>query len=300
MRIKVVMSSILLVMLSMGLQSCEKKNDSDSIYCHITNCGYLNNAGLRVASSSSETGNHYFYYADNGMIDCVVRSRKGGDEKFVFNATGDKITYTYGEKEGLYSLIFDVSDNLTGVNYSIQKGNDEKERGGISFTYDETGHLETITSSVRLSDELFAISLTLLWKNNLVCQIKYDATEMDHVGYNDEEMARYNGTMSFSYDNPVFVNTYKQLTPIIFTSFKGYGIEWDIFSCLGLLGEGPELLPSSAKIEYEKYESTNHESDTFFDVFQYLFLNNNGPILHCSFADDSCYSFTYGYGKNRS
>jgi CRISPR-associated protein Cpf1 len=78
----------------MGLQSCEKKNDSDSIYCHITNCGYLNNAGLRVASSSSETGNHYFYYADNGMIDCVVRSRKGGDEKFVFNATGDKITYT--------------------------------------------------------------------------------------------------------------------------------------------------------------------------------------------------------------
>ena len=307
---KDVILPILLIMFSIGLHGCDKEKDSgDSATVSVVVPGYLDvNTGLRIASfGSRECGNTYFYYADNGKIDYVTR---GNYRKYDFSPDGKQITYTYrdpdneySKEDGTYTLNYDVFGRLSSVGISITDRHEDgnrntigTERGGASFTYDKLGYLESMSLSLRDSwsttysngessggSDLYSLSISMSWQNNLLQKM----ISIDNEG----EDRIYFDTITFIYDNPDYVNKYKQITP--FTSLVFYD-EWDIFSCLGLLGKGPDLLPSEGISRSESRRDGKSDFATESGILHFDFMNN-GAIIR---FNDLC-DFTYDYGVIR-
>ena len=313
---------ILLVVVSIiGLNSCDKENDDDIIVnSNAISPGYLDlNTGMRIASfNSEECGDALFFYSKDGKLEHIIRE---DNYKYSFNADNDSITFTYRDgreecdEDGIYTLGYNTKGILSSVSISIQGKEGDSSvstkwtaRGGLSFVYDKYGHLEhlnysgkdtwsTIYSNGRTASGSSdaSISITFFWRKNLISSIE----AVVHEGGDDDKAYVDSININFEYNNPEYMNKYRQITP--YTSLILWD-ELDLFSCLGLLGVGPEMLPSGGTSEYKRVRDGNKESDEGYVVFGYDF-SGDGAVTHCYVSDDNkidsndCYcTFTYDYG----
>ena len=114
-----------------------------------------------------------------------------------------------------------------------------------TFSYDGDGHLTSISSSYYIEIEIYGgekekesgtYRCTLTWKDGLLQGVS-DSCEYE---YNEDGKTRKStSTDTFKYDKE-YVNKYKQWVEF-------YGIDEGIFrfQLIGLLGVGPDKLPSS-------------------------------------------------------
>lgn len=304
-----------------GLHSCDNEiidPEPVSVSKKI-NPGYLDvNTGLRIASfNSDECGDALFFYSDDGKIDYITRNT---NHKYSFNPDCDEISYTYRnphnelcDENGNYSFGYNESGYLSSVSITIQgQEGDESvstnwtERGGISFSYDNKGHLERMYYSMRDSwntrysngntdngTGYYIISMDFYWQNDVISRMEVIIKEIDDNG--EEEVEKYK--ISYNYDNPEYVNKYRQITP--FTALYLWD-EIDLFTCMGWLGVGPEMLPSGGFSEYVFEEDGKRESGSGTGIFQYEFTDA-GAVLRCKVGDidqktESYCDFSYDYG----
>ena len=303
----------LLLIIVIGFYGCnlgdKEKVDSETVRKKV-NPGYLNEkTGLRISSFNSvECGYLYFNYSKDGKIDYLCGPE--GEDKCYFNDSNDTISGHFSESNYNSDVVYALGYNENGylekasISISYQEGDgvnisSMSRRGGFSFSYGDNGHLEQLSYSERriwysrnevTSNFLSTISAKFVWNNNVIQRMEVVTKDNKH----DSERTRKE-IYNFIYDNPDYINIYGQITP--FTALFLYdGL--DLFTCLGWLGIGPEMLPSRMTGEFENIVNGKTESNSDAANFHYDFTGD-GAVLRCFLGEgkDSWYcDFSYDYG----
>ena len=275
--------------------SCSK--DDDDSGSASTSAGVIDKkTGLRVTS----VGNYRIYYDDKGRVDYI----RDNYEKWTFSYNPNIITYyeRYNDDDGgKYNVGYNGLGYLASLNYSDsnQDGNDKwSESANVTFSYDGNGHLTKISVSGKYSgtedgerfNETWTDSYSFSWGNSRLQKVVYTEKYVE-----DGETETEKETWIFSYDNENYENAYQQWVPSIVGYFEGQEQVW---AWVGLLGVGPNMLPSSAENTEEEYydgKSYNHNNSY---TFRYGF-NSDGSISYTT-INGTRYNFSYDYAENDS
>ena len=290
------MAVMIAMTISVSFVSCD--NDDDNGSSGVNNVSALTGiidkeSGLRLKS----LGDYTVYYNSEGLFDSIAHTDDYLDD-YAFRYGPDKITYTHG-------YFFDFSRELS-VKYNKSgwmSSYESKETGDWSpskveaywngtgtatFTYDDEGHLTSITrSGAETGLELkgpytssWLEEITLTWENGLLKEMKYNETGFENA-------RTWSGVYTFSYDTE-YMNKYKQWVYIyIFGQYN------DIFlPYLGLLGVGPDKLPSTVIFTFtDKYGKVG-DSGTETYPCSYEF-NADGSV-----AKANGWEYTYEYATD--
>ena len=256
-------------------------------------------SGLRL----KKAGDYTIYYDDNGRIERVTEGRYA---TYLFGYNPNTFSYVdswYGDEEPneIYKVGYNGSGFLSSMNYSFEDVNEdgykESESGEASISY-SNGHVTKITMSGKGSfyedDYRYSWtgtgSVTFTWSKNRLVKVTWKETEKG-AG----ETWNYTEEWVYGYED-ADENIYLQYTPSL-----AYAMEdnLDIFAYVGLLGEGPDVLPSSATY-YE--EETSSDGDDYTNEKTYSFrygFNKNGSVSY-TYVNNSRYDFSYDYAETRS
>lgn len=171
-----------------------------------------------------------------------------------YNASYNPFKLTSGESSNEKDVIDNIRLNANGYITGLREVYDytsssvsDHEEGTASLSYDGNGHLTRITVSSS-SYEIYngekesysgTATLTLTWNDGKLTKVTEESTG------DDEDSSTYEFTYSNATSNPLC-----QYTPNI--------LDFDLeilqaLSCIGYLGKGPSVLPSSCKHENRTY-----------------------------------------------
>lgn len=267
--------------------SCSK--DDDDSGSASTSAGVIDKkTGLRIKSC----GNYNIYYNDDGRLNYI----DDGYRKWMFSYKPDKITEKGGD-EGILNVGYNGSGYLSSVKFSdVDTEGRWNENESSTLSYDGSGHLINIsgsgheigTENGKRYDESWTFSYTFTWRNNLLQQMVYIEKDVE-----DGETETYTEKWIFSYDNDSYENVYRQWTPSLVEYLENFE---ELLAVVGLLGVGPNMLPSSADVtEEEYYDGKSHTYNNSY-TFRYGF-NSNGSISYTTANGTRC-NFSYDYAES--
>ena len=239
-------------------------------------------SGLRV----TRVGDYTFEYDSEGRL---TRVSEGNYYSYKFSYNPNKITEEYyGDDEESYSVGYNSNGYMSSLSYEYVDG-DESESGRASFSYDGEGHLIKITTTAKESgydyDGPYSSfdegTLNLIWKDGRLTNV------VDKYSWKDSDGDSGNETDTWTYDfgNNVLENKYLQFPPSILRSIIE---DYDFLGYVGILGNGPKYLPSSAKyVEVENGDVVEEHSYSYSYGF-----NNDGSLSYC-ISDGSRYGYSY-------
>lgn len=246
--------------------------------------------GIRLKS----LGDYRFYYTDSGRLDYV--SEGSYDRCYEFDYSSNTIAIAgEGDDNELASVSYNGSGYITSIKDTYSKKDeyyDYMQTGTASLSYDG-GHLTKISINSKetgIEDgeqytETASATFTFSWKNNRLTAVDYKYNEKSsRHEYSGTEWYRYDYTDAD--DNE---NIYMQYAP----SITRWGEDiWEVLAFVGLLGNGPKVLPSVCEYGYTDYEDgeldEEHESSK---SYRYRF-NADGTIATCYVGNQS-YNYTY-------
>lgn len=282
---------------SVILFSCNDDKDSDSFPDNaLSNVGVLDkDLGLRVKS----VGDYNYIYHDDGKL-LSIKNYLG---HYDFTYKPNKVSYVRedGRETSNYSIKYNAKGYISSVSYDRTIASIEyksQSKGTSSFTYDKEGHMVKINDSYKYieddTDQKWTdgtTTTTFTWENSLLKKIVSVVK-----GSNDNGSSQIVQTTTFEYNNSSidsYHNKYLQYGYFASDLFNGL---LEPMCYVGLVGYGPEILPSGIKIEWnEEYYSPEGEKESYYDKDSYSYsytFNSYGAILD-TYIDADSYSFTY-------
>lgn len=280
--------------MSVSFVSCDD-DDDDNGSSGVGNVSALTGiidpeSGLRLKSF----GEYTVYYNNEGLYDSIAHKEDYLDD-YAFQYGPDKIRRT---NNAFYNYVteFDVNYDKMGrmTSYESQETGEcvyfESNwtgTGSASYTYDKEGHLTSMTQSGGESGTEFGKpytaswleKVTLTWENGLLKEIAYEDIGLENA-------RTWSAVYTFGYDTE-YVNKYKQ-----WVYFYVFGQNNSIFyPYLGLMGKGPDKLPSSVIFTYKDKLGTvgNDGTETYTCSYEF---NADGSV-----AKANGWEYTYEYAS---
>ncbi|MBP5345869.1 MAG: DUF4595 domain-containing protein [Bacteroidales bacterium] len=277
---------LMVTTLNVGFVSCDDDDDNGAEGSPSPTAGVIDkSSGLRLKSF----GDFTVYYKDGGLIDYV--EGESYNAKLIFSYKPNKIIYSTDDgiaetwivsynNNGWISTC-DINDTYNNGNYATT--NIEKTK----FSYDGDGHLISVSTSgnyIEIEDgekysEKFTRQTTLTWKDGLLMK-RISEDKYDDGGE----------TITYTYNyQKEYANKYKQWCTIDRDVMSQYYILYH----LGLLGIGPDKLPSSV---IEKYSDIDENGKVIYNnnetwPLSYQF-NKDGSISCCTLGSSN-YQYSY-------
>ena len=298
---KILSVSLLLSATTLGFMACGGDDDEPGSGTASSSAGMLDKkTGLRL----KKIGDYTIYYNEDGRVDRIT---EGSYSSYVFGYNPNTISYGatyngYDEGSEVIKIGYNGSGYVSSMSASSEEydyqGNKETEEGEASVSY-SGNHITKVSMS---SKETYyehgervnynsTSSISFNWKNNLLMKItlKFSGNEDGDIWDETEEWV-------YSYDDDDYVNPYLQYTPSLTKSSDGI---FDILAYVGLLGDGPVKLPSSA-VRYEVETSSSGYNDTSERSYNFRYgFNDNGSVSYC-YIDGTNYSYSYDYADTRA
>lgn len=265
----------------------------------LTTAGVLDKeSGLRL----KKAGDYTIYYDEKGRVERVV-DRYNDYFLFEYNPNTFSHVDSWGEtrKDDAYKVGYNGSGYVSSMSYSYngvdEDGYKESESADLSLSY-SSDHISKISVSAKESfyEDGYHYAwtathtITFTWSKNRLVKMTWKTTEK-------EAGKTWNYTEEWVYDyEDVYENLYQQYAPSLTYAMDN---DMDIFAYVGLLGKGPDILPSSATY-YE--EETSSDGENYKDERKYNFrygFNNNGSISY-TYVNNNRYDFAYDYAETRA
>lgn len=251
------MVSVAIGTMTLGATSCSKDDDVDMSPENIAQ-------GTVLTNSKGEKINITAWYGKRFSYDDEGRLVKAGD----YSIDWDKMTITFDDDYDEETYNFSVNGDMTlrSINYNVKDGQEEA-KGSAEFSY-SNGRLSYIKESFsgvyeyggELIRESGTEDIKLNWSNGNLVSVEYD-----EIYYEDGEKEEYHNIYTYEYGTNALVNEFKQYTTALIEA-------WEIipeFSLCGLIGQGPDYLPTSIQ---------RRGTNSSFDYPITYQLNQNGSI----------------------
>ena len=281
--------------MSVSFVSCDD-DDDDNGSSGVGNVSALTGiidpeSGLRLKSF----GEYTVYYNNEGLYDSIAHKEDYLDD-YAFQYGPDKIRRT---NNAFYNYVteFDVNYDKMGrmTSYESQETGEcvyfksnWTGTGSASYTYDKEGHLTSMIQSggetgIEKGEPYTASwieKVTLTWENGFLKEIAYEDIGLENA-------RTWSAVYTFGYDTE-YVNKYKQ-----WVYFYVFGQNNSIFyPYLGLMGKGPDKLPSSVIFTYKDKLGTvgNDGTETYTCSYEF---NADGSVAKANGRE-----YTYEYASS--
>lgn len=282
---------------STGFVSCSDDDDDNEqggagSGAPSTSVGVVNpSSGLRLR----KVGYMVYNYSDDGRLKSVA---DGNDPWIEMRYEPNQIVVTFGGDMDEDKEVYNVSYNENGyISKLIDSGSERNEDKGINYswnetvelTYDGEGHLIKISGAGTENGEEDGYS----WNetSTLSCDFSWDGGYLKNIVMSEVAKCSENGRTYEENESYVYTFEYEE---DFYNKFKQYGTFvnklafWDAIIDLahvGLLGNGPDYLPSKM--------TTNNRGYEYTDTYNYTF-NEDGSLKTSNYTD-----FVYGtIGEN--
>ena len=263
------------------------------------------NTGLRLR----RVMDCFYEYGDDGLIQ-KFRINDTYGYYCMFNHPSNTLYESYNSGfmitqfriiGGAVDLEYSVKYNDKGYISSLQASNGTYFSINYSFSYDNKEHLISWTANcwMNYEDELVGeshLSSIFTWNGNRLISTSYDVSDKSGrtSGY-----AKYES--KFSYDNNAidkYNNKYAQYAPSIFAHEKDIIKDlMEELSYVGLLGKGPDVLPSGVEKKLILNPTGLNEAEYFNPyTFSYIF-NSDGSIASSEVNSEGKKKLYYDYKK---
>lgn len=268
------------------------------------------NTGLRLR----RVMDYHYEYGDDGLLRTFGRLHDSGiyvyENYCTFNYPSNTLYELYNSGfmitqfriiGGAVELEYSVKYNDKGYISSLQASNGTYFSVNYSFSYDNKEHLISWTAKCKMNyeDELVGeshLSSIFTWNGNRLISTSYDVSDESGrtSGY-----AKYES--KFSYDNDAidkYNNKYAQYAPSIFAHEKDIIKDlMEELSYVGLLGKGPDVLPSGVEKKLILNPTGLNEAEYFNPyTFSYIF-NSDGSIASSEVNSEGKKKLYYDYKK---
>lgn len=249
----------------------------------------------------SDSGAAGVFTPVEGDHDIAYRIYSFDEFDFDYDSNGRLESYCYHDvKYNPMRIVDDGIEVKIGLNSSgyisslnvTESYADEYERytgsSKADYSYNSNGELVKVSVEGKSSgmdygerfSYKYSMTSTLTWINGLLVSIKTTENEEE-----DGEKWRYVDTYNYDYIDGTNVNICRQL-PYLFCDGFPSG-ELSGLGLLGLFGKGPKLLPVSAEIKYEEWDSDYYDYDTDTDHYWYSFESNG--LIRSENGERYCY-----------
>ena len=264
------MTIMMVTTVNVGFVSCDDDDDNNlSGGAPSTSAGVIDpNSGLRIKSFE----NFNVYYTDDGKIDYIINSSPKAKYEFSYNPNRICYVSSVYSESGTYIMSYNANGWISTIDFTDDFSISDKDKtrctGKYVFSYDGDGHLtsiscygkDSISSDGTSRIENFSNNTTYTWGDGLLKEI----TNVEKL-YGKEDIY----TVAYSYATE-YTNKYKQWAGY----FRSKGDLLFILSNLGLMGNGPDKLPSSSSESY-------NQNDSYSVTYSYRF-NNDGSVSYAS------------------
>lgn len=288
-------STVMLMSFAASLCLVACGDDDDNINDNNSNTfapvGVLDpSTGLRLKSVG---GNHFYNYDANGQLDYIDYNINGFHQRWEFTYNPNKIILHSNGSEMVYSVTYNNAGyllRLDGTGERVYYGSRGKVTLNefITFDYDTNGHIAKIEwSQKQIRTEHYTISdtwtynttYTYTWNNNLLVQEIFEVTYEE----GGEDWGTEKETTTYSYTNSAYRNVYHQWTRNIVPES-----DLALYAYVGLLGTGPNMLPSSSETVEEvtsrgksKNPRTRNKTYTYgFNADGSVSYYDDGDVYH--------------------
>ena len=290
------MAVMIAMTMSVGLVSCD--NDDDNGISGVNNVSALTGiidkeSGLRLKSF----GNRVLHYSDDGVLESITYSDDDMEEQYTFDYPANKIIETWKYTNGetgtqIYSVKYNNQGFITLLDTEYEEDNyaiSEKN----SFNYDSEGHLSSYSTSGVIDktsdgERLYMTwnyKVTFDWKDGLLQYLTYD-------GEGTENETKHSVFYKYKYYYDAdYHNKYKQWG--IYHGFPTVGDSYFLLPFIGLMGIGPDRLPSRMTyIGNDNQEDPDHK-------WNFSFTFNEDGSLATMAGFKFSYEYANGNGKTR-
>ena len=250
-------------------------------------------SGLRLKSFSSRE----LHYSNNGVLESVTASYDNMEDQFTFDYPANKIIETWKYTNGetgtqIYSVKYNDRGYITVFDTDYEEdGYATSEKN--SFNYDSEGHMSScslygVIDRIKDGERLYLdwnLKVTFDWKDGLLQYMTFDGEETEN-----ETKSSVFYKYKYSYDAD-FPNKYKQWG--IYQGFPTIGDSYFFLPFIGLMGIGPDRLPSSMTyIDKDNQADPDHKWN-----FRFTF-NEDGSMATMAGFEFS-YEYANGNGETR-
>ncbi len=280
--------------MSVSFVSCDD-DDDDNGSSGVGNVSALTGiidpeSGLRLKSFSKQV----LHYSDDGVLESVTASYDNMEEQYTFDYPANRIIETWKYSEGetgtqIYSVKYNDRGYITVFDTDYEEdGYASSEKN--SFNYDSEGHMSScslygVIDRIKDGERLYLewnYKVTFDWKDGLLLYLAFDGEET-------ENETKSSGIYKYKYYYDAdYPNKYKQWG--IYYGFPSVGDTYFFLPFIGLMGIGPDRLPSSMTyIDSDNQEDPDHKWNFRFTfnedgslatmagfVFSYEYANGNG------------------------
>jgi uncharacterized lipoprotein YehR (DUF1307 family) len=283
------MAVMIAMTISVSFVSCD--NDDDNGSSGVDNVSALTGiidkeSGLRLKSFSSRE----LHYSDDGVLESITYSDDDMEEQYTFDYPANKIIETWKISDGetgtqFHSVKYNNQGFITLLDTEYEEDNyaiSEKN----SFNYDSEGHLSScslygVIDRIKDGERLYLewnYKVTFDWKDGLLQYLTFDGEET-------ENETKSSGSYKYKYYYDAdYPNKYKQWG--IYHGFPSVGDTYFFLPFIGLMGIGPDRLPSSMT-----YIDSDNQEDPDKWNFRFTF-NEDGSL-----ATMAGFVFSYEYAN---
>jgi len=240
--------------------------------------------------------NFRFFYTDNGRLDYFTEDNR---DRYEMGSNTINFVNEDGEEEEI-ELKYNGSGFLTTIKDSYSFTEERLTvnfSGKATLSYDGSGHLTKISLSStekgvedgKSYTETSTNNISFSWRSNLLTSVEslwkevedenvYTGSEWYHYEYNDAALENN-------------VNKYCQYAP----SIVRWGEDlWRALAYVGMLGVGPNCLPSGCEYGYEDYEDGKLDEE-YKNTESYRYQFNSDGTLSVCYRGSRSYNFSYYY-----
>ena len=276
--------------MSVSFVSCD--DDDDNASRGVDNGSALTGiidpeSGLRLKSFSKQV----LHYSDDGILESVTGSYDNMEDQYTFDYPANQIIETWRYSEGetgtqIYSVKYNRQGFITVFDTDYEEeGYATSEKN--SFNYDSEGHMSScslygVIDRIKDGERLYLewnYKVTFDWKDGLLLYLAFDGEDTEN-----ETKSSSSYKLKYYYDAD-YPNKYKQWG--IYHGFPTVGDTYFFLPFIGLMGIGPDMLPSRMTyIGDDNQEDPDHKWN-----FSFTF-NEDGSL-----ATMSGFKFSYEYAN---
>lgn len=276
--------------MSVSFVSCD--DDDDNASRGVDNGSALTGiidpeSGLRLKSFSKQV----LHYSDDGILEFVTGSYDNMEDQYTFDYPANQIIETWRYSEGetgtqIYSVKYNRQGFITVFDTDYEEeGYATSEKN--SFNYDSEGHMSScslygVIDRIKDGERLYLewnYKVTFDWKDGLLLYLAFDGEDTEN-----ETKSSSSYKLKYYYDAD-YPNKYKQWG--IYHGFPTVGDTYFFLPFIGLMGIGPDMLPSRMTyIGDDNQEDPDHKWN-----FSFTF-NEDGSL-----ATMSGFKFSYEYAN---
>lgn len=285
--------TMLLASVTIGVCSCSDDDDDDGGKVPASTGILDEETGLRVKSACG----YDYSYDDNGRLSSIS-DKYANYCKFYYNS--NKIEISDDGDEINFNVKYNGNgtiSSLEGTSVYDDSYDHSESTQSISFSYDGNGHLTKISGTVKENGrdnmgykwwDNYKINFLFTWNKNLLQKVV-----CIEDGEEEEGTYVYEDTYTFLYNDNALTNYANKYLQYGSFAEDYLSTVLSMFCYVGLLGNGPEYLPSGLDEEtYEEWTEDGEKKDykdSDSKSYRYTF-NSNGTI-----ATSGSYKYSYGY-----